>query len=127
VRVGALAVGEQGQGNYEGTDEEWREAVFWPMGAVETRHPSNMLFGQVTEGELTDGQPNGETEVGETTSPGGELVAVLVDEAECCKDEEEVALGDGGIDSKQQDDGRMDQQSGRTDPGAFKSGDESGR
>jgi len=126
VRVGALAVGEQAERDDEGTNEERREAVFWLVNTVETRHPGDVLVGEMAKSELADGQADGEAEIGESASPGREVVAVLVDEAECCKDKEEVALSDGGVDGKQQDDGRLDEHLGGTNPGAFEDGDESG-
>jgi hypothetical protein len=126
VRVGAPAVGEQAERDNEGTDEERREAVFWLLNAVETHHPGNVPVGEVTEGELNDSQTNGEIEVGESASPGGEVVVVFVDEAECCKDEDEVALSDSGVYGKQQDDGGLNEHLGWTEPGAFENGDDLG-
>lgn len=80
MRVGTPAVGEQADWDDEGADEEGREAVFWLVSAVETRHAGNVLVGEVAESELADGQADGETEVGEAARPGGKVVVVLVDE-----------------------------------------------
>jgi hypothetical protein len=91
---------------------------------METRHAGNILIGEVAEGELADGQAHGETEVGEAARTRGEVVVVLVNEAKRCKNEEEVALSDGGVDSKQQDDGRLDEYLSGMDPRAFEDGDE---
>lgn len=97
MRMCAPSIDEQTDRNNGGAYEKWREAVLRFMSAVKPRLSGYVLVGEVTDGELTDGQASGETEVGETAGPRRKVVMSLVSETECCENEEEVALSDGGV------------------------------
>lgn len=58
-----------GRRNDRGTEEEWREMVFFrPENAVKVRHASNVPVGKTTQSELTDSWVNNKTELRESAS-----------------------------------------------------------